>query len=586
MPIYKAPLEDIRFILNDVVDTTALPEMQSARSSAVLDRAAEFCEKTLFQLNASGDVEGCRFENGKIFTPSGFPAAYEEFRQGGWSGMSCPKECGGQGLPLLLEFVVAELISSANMSFSLYPMLSHAAYKTIEKHASDVLKQTYLPKLVDGSWTGTMCMTEPQAGSDLGLIEATAEPQPDGSCKISGEKIFITAGDHDLCDNIIHLVLARLPGALPGVRGISLFLVPKIFPETGKRNSVICDRLDDTMGIRASAVCSLKFDGATGWLMGEPGRGVRAMFTMVNETRMMVGLQGLGIAEVAYQNAAAYAKQRLQMRSITGTKKPGSPADPIIVHPDIRQKLLTMKSLVEGTRALALWVGRDFDISIRGTDPKKKAFAADFVALMIPIIKAFGTDMGFDAANAALQIFGGHGYIRDNGIEQLVRDVRIAQIYEGTNGIQALDLVMRKMTEDYGRLLRTFFHPVTRFLAEEKDNKALAEFRAVFLSAFNKLQMASLYINTRMPSNTDEAGTGAADYLRIFAYVAIGFMWLKMSKAAAAKLAQGGPGTDFYEAKLKTADFYFSRILPQVHGHYRALITGAKPIMDFPAEAF
>ncbi|MDD4617027.1 MAG: acyl-CoA dehydrogenase C-terminal domain-containing protein [Alphaproteobacteria bacterium] len=586
MPTYKAPLEDIRFILSDVVDTSSLPGMTEAATSPVLNRAAEFCEKVLFPLNASGDIEGCHFESGRITAPKGFVEAYREFREGGWSGMSCAKECGGQGFPLLLEFVVGEMIGSANMAFSLYPMLSHAAYKTIEKYADENLKRAYLPKLVDGSWTGTMCMTEPQAGSDLGLIEAKAEPQPDGSYKITGEKIFITAGEHDLCDNIVHLVLARLPNALPGVRGISLFLVPKIFPESGARNSVICEKLEDTMGIRASAVCSLKFDGATGWLIGEPGRGVRAMFTMVNETRMMVGLQGIGMAEVAYQNAAAYAKKRHQMRAITGTKKPGAPADPIIVHPDVRQKLLTMKSLVEGCRALAIWVGREFDVSIRGADPKKKAAATDFVALMIPIIKAFGTDMGFDAANAALQIFGGHGYMRDNGIEQFVRDVRVAQIYEGTNGIQALDLVMRKMTEDYGRLLRTFFHPVARFLAEEKDNKSLAGFRAAFLSAFNKLQMASLYINTRMPANTDEAGTGAADYLRIFAYVAIGFLWLKMAKAAASKIAQGGERAAFYEAKLKTADFYFSRILPQVHGHYRALITGAKPIMDFPAEAF
>jgi alkylation response protein AidB-like acyl-CoA dehydrogenase len=581
MPKYKAPLEDIRFILDEVIEASALQNFPDVKGvDAVLGAAARMCEELLLPLNASGDVEGCSFENGAIKTPKGFAGAYETFRKGGWAGMSCGKECGGQGLPLLLNFVVSEMISSANMSFGLYPMLSHAAYKTIESHASDELKRVYLPKLVEGTWTGTMCMTEPQAGSDLGLIEAKAEPLDDGSYKITGQKIMITAGEHDLAENIVHLVLARLPGALPGVRGISLFLVPKIFPETDKRNAVVCERLEHTMGIRASAVCTLNFDGAKGWLMAAPGKGVRAMFTMVNETRMTVGLQGIGIAEVAYQNAAAHAKERLQMRSLTGAKEAGKPADPLLVHPDVRQKLLTVRSLTEGARALAMWVGKEFDVSLREADPKRRAAAADFVALMIPVIKAFGTDMGFDAANAALQIFGGHGYIRDNGIEQLARDARVAQIYEGTNGIQALDLVMRKMVEDYGRLLRSFFHPVTAFLAEEKDNKALAEYRSSFTSAFNKLQMASLYLMTRSASNAEEAGTGAADYLRIFAYVAIGFMWLKMAKAAS------GGDTAFHEAKMKTADFYFSRILPRVHGHYRALITGSKPIMDFPAEAF
>jgi alkylation response protein AidB-like acyl-CoA dehydrogenase len=587
MPKYKAPLDDINFILNEVIDAPALADLPDAAGvDAILNAAAQICEEVLFPLNASGDREGCSFDGGEVKTPNGFSSAYLAFCKGGWTNMSCQKDWGGQGLPLLLSFVVSELISSANMSFGLYPILSHAAYKTIEKHASDPLKKTYLPKLVDGTWTGTMCLTEPQSGSDVSLVGSKAEPQNDGTYKITGRKIFITAGEHDLSKNIVHLVLARLPDALPGSRGISLFLVPKFFPETGARNSVVCSCLERTMGIHAAATCTMDFDGATGWLVGSPGKGTRAMLTMVDETRMIVGLQGIGIAEVAYQNAAAYARERLQMRSLTGPKFPEKPADPIIVHPDVRRKLLAMRSLTQGCRALALWVGREFDISMKHADEKIRAEASDFVSLMIPVVKAFATDVGFDAANAALQIYGGHGYVCQNGIEQYVRDVRIAQIYEGTNGIQAFNLAMRKMGEDYGRLLRTFFRPVAAFRVAEKDNKDLADFLPAFTSAFTKLQMATLYIATRSVSNAEEAGTGAADYLRIFAYVSLGFMWMKMAKAAAAKLATAGVRASFYEAKLKTASFYFDRILPRVHGHYRALITGSKSIMEFPEEGF
>lgn len=588
MPKYQAPLEDIRFVLNDVIDASALSNWPTSDDvDAILASAAQLAENVLFPLNGSGDVEGCVLDQeGRVKTPKGFIEAYKAFRDGGWTRLSCGTECGGQGLPLLLNFVIDEMLSSANMSFSLYPLLSHAAYKTIEKHADETLKKAYLPKLVDGTWTGTMCLSEPQSGTDLGLIRTTAAPQADGSYKLTGGKIFITSGDHDLADNIVHLVLARTPDALPGIRGLSLFLVPKFFPETGERNKVFCDRLEQTMGLHASTTCSLNFDGATGWLVGTQGKGASAMFTMVNETRMTVGIQGLGVAEVAYQNAAAYAKSRLQMRALKGAKHPDKPADPIIVHPDIRQRLLTMRSKIEGCRALGFWVGREFDRSINHENAKTRAEAADFVALMIPIVKSFMTDTGFDSANEALQIFGGHGYIRDNGIEQYVRDVRIAQIYEGTNGIQALDLVMRKMTEDYGRLLRSFFHPVAHFLSEEKDNDAIRKFIPAFTSAFNKLQMASLYLSTRGAANINEVGTGASDYLNLFAYVALGFMWLKMAKASGVKMKDPKENASFHEAKMKTANFYFTRILPQVHAHYRALITGADPIMDFPTEAF
>jgi alkylation response protein AidB-like acyl-CoA dehydrogenase len=592
MPTYKAPLEDIRFILNDVIDAPSLANLPGYTEAtedgvdAVLNAAAQLCEKVLFPLNQSGDVEGCTFKDGAVTTPQGFKEAYQTFRRGGWSGLACKKEYGGQDLPLLVNCAFGEMISSANMAFGTYPALAHAAYNAIEKHASDALKKSYLPKLVDGTWTGTMCMTEPQCGTDLGLIRTKAEPQSDGTYKITGGKIFISAGEHDLSENIIHMVLARLPDALPGVRGISLFLVPKFLPETKARNAVSCGRLEHKMGIHASATCALNFDGATGWLIGAPNKGMSAMFTMVNEARLLVGLQGLGLAEVAYQNAARYAKERLQMRALTGAKFPDKAADPIIVHPDIRLNLMTIKSLTEGCRALAYWVAREIDISTKHPDAQKRAESADFVALMTPIVKAFTTDMAFDSANKAVQIFGGHGYVRDNGIEQYARDVRITQIYEGANGIQALDLVMRKMAVEYGRLLRTFFHPVEDFIAAEKNNGALAEAMPKFMSAFSKLQMASLYISTRGVAQPDEAGVGASDYLHLFALVAVGFMWMKMSKVAATKLLTAGDRVPFYETKLKTADFYFARILPQANSLHRAILSGAKTIMDFPDDAF
>ena len=592
MPTYKAPLEDIRFVLNEVIDAPSLAklvgyeEATAENNDTILEAAAQVCEEVLFPLNQSGDAEGCTFNNGDVKTPAGFKDAYQIFREGGWSGLSCKTEFGGQGLPVLLNCVVDEIVSSANMSFGMYPGLSHGAYNAIEKHANDELKQIYLPKLVDGTWTGTMCLTEPQCGTDLGLIRTKADTQADGSYKITGTKIFISAGEHDLSENIIHLVLARLPDAPAGIKGISLFVVPKFMPTDMSRNAVSCGSIEHKMGIKASATCVINFDNATGWLVGRPHKGMSAMFTMMNEARLAVGLQGLGLAEVAYQNAVTYAKERLQMRSLTGVKFPEKPADPLIVHPDIRRSLLTMRSLTEGCRALAFWVGRELDIEAKHPDEKTRAEAADFVALMIPIIKSFTTDMAFDVTNIAVQIYGGHGYIREQGVEQYVRDARITQIYEGANGIQGLDLVGRKMPEDYGRLMRRFFHPVADFLRDEKDNGALSEFLPYFMSAFGKLQMSTLTVATRGFGNPDEAGAAATDYLKLFALVAVGFMWLKMAKVAAAKLSVAGDRAPFYEAKLKTARFYFGRILPQVNALNLAILSGAKPIMDFPAEAF
>jgi alkylation response protein AidB-like acyl-CoA dehydrogenase len=435
-----------------------------------------------------------------------------------------------------------------------------------------------------------MCLTEPQCGTDLGLVRTKAETQPDGSYKLTGTKIFISAGEHDLTDNIIHLVLARLPEAPAGIKGISLFIVPKFLPNTdgsvGARNAVACGSIEHKMGIKGSATCVINFDGATGWLIGKPHKGMSAMFTMMNEARLLVGIQGLGLAEVAYQNAVIYAKDRLQGRALTGAKYPEKPADPIIVHPDVRRNLLTMKALTEGCRALACWIGRELDIATKHPDEKTRAEADDFVALMTPIVKSFLTDVGFEVSNLAMQVYGGHGYIRENGVEQYVRDARITQIYEGTNGIQALDLVGRKMAEDFGRLMRTFFHPVAEFINAEKDNPALAEMLPLFMSSFGKLQISTLTVATRGFGNPDEAGAAASDYLRLFALVALGFMWLKMAKAATAKLPAAGDRAAFYDAKIKTAKFYFSKIMPQANALNLAILSGAKTVMDMPAEAF
>jgi alkylation response protein AidB-like acyl-CoA dehydrogenase len=596
MPSYKAPLDDIRFLLDEVIDAGALAQLPGYGEAtkdtlaSVLEEAGKVCEEILFPLNQSGDSEGCTYEDGTVRTPKGFKEAYQTFREGGWTGLSCNPEYGGQGLPMLLNFVIDEIVCSANLSFGMYPGLSHGAYNAILKHGSDDMKKFFLPKLADGTWTGTMCLTEPQCGTDLGLIRTKAVPDKDGDYKITGTKIFISAGEHDLAENILHLVLARLPDAPPGTKGISLFLVPKFMPKEdkslGERNAVKCGSIEHKMGIRASATCVMNFDGAIGWLVGKPNKGMSAMFTMMNEARLAVGLQGLGLAEVSYQNAVTYARERLQGRALTGAKFPDKPADPLIVHPDVRRNLLTMRALTEGSRALAYWIGRELDIEAKHTDTKVRDEASDLVALMIPIIKAFLTDVGFDVANIGVQIYGGHGYIREHGMEQFVRDARITQLYEGTNGIQALDLVGRKMPEDFGRLLSRFFQPVADFMVAEKDNPALAEMLPYFMSAFGKLQVSTLTVGTRGFGNPDEAGAAATEFLRLFALVAVGYMWLRMAKVAAAKLPGAGAKAPFYDAKLKTARFYFNKILPQANALNLSILAGAKTVMDFPAEAF
>ncbi len=592
MPTYKAPLRELQFLLNDVFDAgqlASLPGYEDATPEvmdSILEEGAKLCEEVLLPINQSGDAQGCTFNAGNVTTPKGFKQAYDMFTQGGWGGLSCSKEWGGQDLPIVLNVMLNEMVCSANVSFGLVPGLSHGAYNAIEKHGSQELKQTYLPKLVTGEWSGTMCLTEAQCGTDLGLIKTKAIPKEDASYSITGTKIFISAGEHDLTDNILHLVLAKLPHAPAGVRGISLFLVPKFLPtEPSRRNNVSCAGIEHKMGINASPTCVINFDNATGWLVGAPHKGMKAMFTMMNEARLAVGLQGLGIAEIAYQNALAYAKDRLQGRALKGALYPDKVADPIIVHPDVRRMLLTMKSMTEGARALAGWVGMALDIETRHPDARMREEAGELVSLLTPITKALMTDHGFDSANLAVQIMGGHGYIREVGLEQFVRDARITQIYEGTNGIQALDLVGRKMPERYGRKMRRFFWPCAEFIAAHEKDPAFATILPGFAKTFQRFQMITLLVAQRGFSDPDEAGAAATDYLRGFSLLVLGYMWLLMVKAAHKNIATA-KDKPFYESKLKTADFFFAKIFPEINARMLAIQAGAKPVMTMGVELF
>ena len=595
MVSYTAPLDDIRFDLFELWgydDTVAtLPGYEEATRDmvdAVLDAAARFCENELLPLNGPGDVQGCVFENGVVRTPEGFKQAYDAFVENGWTGLACDPEYGGQGLPQTLQFVFEELICSTNLSFGTYPGLSHGTYNAIALHGSDEQKRRYLPKLVDGSWSGTMCLTEPQCGTDLGLIRTRAEPDGKGAWRITGTKIFISAGEHDLTENIVHLVLARLPDAPPGIRGISLFLVPKFVVKEdgglGARNGVACGAIEHKMGIKASSTCVMNFDDAEGSLIGAPHKGMRCMFTMMNTARLAVGIQGLGLAETAYQSAVAYARERLQGRALNGAKYPDQAADPIIVHPDVRKNLLTMRAYNEGARALAVWIGMALDIARRHPEPERRAEADDLVALMTPMIKAFFTDYGFEATNLGVQVFGGHGYIREHGMEQLVRDARIAQLYEGANGIQGLDLVGRKMGQGYGRLLRRFFHPVSAFIEEASGDAGMQEFVLPLAKAFAKLQQATLWIAQESLRDREQAGAAASDYLRLFALVALAYVWARTVRVALAN-ANGDNGA-FYEAKIATARFYMTRLLPQTSALFTAIMAGAGPLMAVKEEWF
>jgi alkylation response protein AidB-like acyl-CoA dehydrogenase len=591
MPIYHAPLEDMRFVLHELYDSKSITELPGYQDfsaelmDSVLDEAAKIAEEVLFPLNQSGDLEGCTYENGVVRTPDGFKGAYDAFREGGWTAMACSPEFGGQGMPVAASTLVQEMLCSSNVAFGLYPGLSHGAYLALYQHGSDELKQTYLPKLVAGTWSGTMCLTEPHCGTDLGLLRTKAVPNDDGSYTLSGNKIFISAGEHDLTENIIHLVLARLPDAPAGVKGISLFVVPKFLVKedgsVGPRNGITCTGIEHKMGIKASATCALSFDGARGWLVGVENKGLAAMFTMMNTERFSVGIQGLGVAEVAYQNAVAYARERIQGRSLTGVKYPDKPADPIIVHPDVRRMLLTMRAYVEGCRALSGWVAREIDVLQRSTDEDAKLIAEDFTALLTPVVKALFTDLGFEVASTAMQCYGGHGYIRDNGVEQYVRDARISMIYEGTNGVQALDLVGRKLPQEGGRLLTRFLDPVLEFIDANADDDSLEVFIPPLQVALEHLQIATGHIMEVGMSNHDEIGAASVDYLRLFGLVALGFMWARMAAIAVPKAEQ-----PFYQAKLGTAKFYMQRLLPQTGALLAAIQSGSATMMEFSEAAF
>ncbi|PCJ99477.1 MAG: acyl-CoA dehydrogenase [Zetaproteobacteria bacterium] len=594
MPVYTPPLNDIRFIFHDLLKAEVLSELYEDFSmelaDQILEEGAKLCEEVFFPLNQSGDGDGCVLENDEVTTPKGFKEAYDTFAENGWCGLASDPEYGGMGMPMLVNTAMKEMLCSSNMSLSMYPGLSYGAYEALHKFGTDELKDLYLPKLVEGVWSGTMCLTEPHCGTDLGLIKTKAVPDGNGAYKITGTKIFISAGEHDLTENIIHLVLAKLPDAPEGVRGISLFIVPKFIPNddgnVGDRNAVSCGSLEHKMGIKANSTCVMNFDDATGWLVGSPHKGLRAMFAMMNDARLGVAMQGLGIAEVAYQNGLAYAKERLQMRSLTGVKEPDKPADPIIVHPDIRRMLMMSKAITEGGRALSYWVGMELDISLKHPDEKERQRADDLVALLTPILKAYQTDMGSEVANMTVQIYGGHGYIWESGVEQYIRDARIAQIYEGANGVQALDLVGRKMPQNFGRLLRRFFHPVQAFIEENQGNPEMQEFIFPLAKSFMKLQQATAMVAQKGLKNPDEAGAASVDYLRHFALVAMAFIWCRMVLVSQGKLAKGEGDQEFYEAKIKTAQFFMARMLPEADARFKMVLAGGDTLMAPSVKSF
>jgi acyl-CoA dehydrogenase len=597
MPTYKAPVDDALFLLNDVFHLDRygnLPGFADASPDvveAVLREAAKFSEEVLTPLNRVGDKEGCkRNADGSVTTPTGFKDAYKQVAEGGWIGISVPAEYGGQGLPATLTEVVNEFLCSANMAFAMYPGLTQGAIAALLAHASPALKQKYLPKMVEGVWTGTMNLTEPHCGTDLGLLRSKAVKQADGSYKITGTKIFISAGEHDLSQNIIHLVLARIEGAPAGTKGISLFVAPKIMVNDdgslGEPNRVSCGSLEEKMGIHGNATCVMNYDGATGWLIGEENRGLNAMFVMMNEARLGVGVQGLSQSEVAYQNAVIYAKERLQGRAISGVKYPDKPADPIIVHPDVRRNLMTMRAFNEAARALVMWTALKGDIAHRSEDAKERQAADDHMSLLTPVIKGVLTDCGFANTVMAQQIFGGHGYIAEHGMEQFVRDARIAQIYEGANGIQALDLVGRKLGKDGGRALMAFFNEVQTYLKERAGSDEMNVYLKPLGASLAHLQQASMWFMQNAMAKPDNAGAGSYDYMHLFGLVALGYMWCRIAEAAIAKLPKANGSTPRYSAKLVTARFFMERMLPETAAHLARIQSGAASTMDMPEDQF
>jgi acyl-CoA dehydrogenase len=598
MPVYKAPVKDTLFILNDVLNIERynnLPGFEDATADmieAITTEAAKLAEERLFPLNLSGDQQGCkRADDGSVSVPDGFKAAYDAYCEGGWLGLAVPEQYGGQGLPYTLHAAIGEYMSAANLSLMMYPGLTQGAIAAILVHGTDEQKDKYLPKMVDGTWSGTMNLTEPHCGTDLGLLRTKAVPQADGSYKISGQKIFISAGEHSMTDNIIHLVIARIEGAPEGTKGISLFVVPKFHVgddgSIGERNGVVCGAIEHKMGIHGNSTCVMNYDDATGYLLGAENKGLSAMFVMMNEARLGVGLQGLSVSEIAYQNAVAYARDRIQGRSLSGVKAPEKKADPIIVHPDIRRSLLTMRAFNEAGRAFLLWTALKSDIAHRATDEKTRQDADDLLTLVTPILKGVLTDKGFDHAVMAQQVFGGHGYIEEHGMSQYVRDARITMIYEGANGIQALDLVGRKLGQNGGRGVMALFNEIGAFCEDNRGNEALSLYTKGLKKGLNDAQAATMWFMQNAMSKPDNAGAGSTDYMHLFGLVVLGYMQAKMAKAAVDALASGSAtDEDFLKTKLVTAKFFMERLMPETALRKTRIEAGCDTMMELAADAF
>ncbi|WP_323038310.1 acyl-CoA dehydrogenase C-terminal domain-containing protein [Gemmobacter sp.] len=591
MPIYTAPAKDMHFVLHDLlkIDQSDVPgyaELDRDFTTAILDEAGKLANEVLAPLNPVGDQQGCVLENGVVRTPDGFKAAFERVKEGGWNGLDLPEEYGGQNLPYIVGTAVGEMFVAANMAFNMYQGLTHGAISAILAAGTDDQKAKWLPKMVSMDWTGTMNLTEPHAGTDLGMIRTKAEPQPDGSYKITGQKIFISAGEHDMADNIVHLVLAKAPGGGEGTKGISLFIVPKFLVNDdgslGARNGVTCGKIEEKMGIHGNATCVMNYDGATGWLLGELHKGMKHMFVMMNEARVGVGLQGYAQAEAAYQNAVAYARDRLQGRDVTGARNPAGPADPLIVHPDIRRNLMDQKSFVEGARAFTFWGATLIDRAHRTGD----AAAEGLISLMTPVIKGFQTDKGFDMAVQAQQIYGGHGYIEEQGMSQFARDARIAMIYEGANGVQALDLVGRKLASDGGKHVMAFFEMVKAECKAHDGDDRMTGFVEPLKAASKQLQQAGMFFMSQGMKNPNAALSGSYDFMHLMGHVCLGLMWTRMAKAAFDALDAGAADRAFYETKIATGRYYMARQLPACAMHLARIESGADSVMALPAEAF
>jgi len=592
MPSYTPPIRDMQFVMHEVLkiadEYKAMPRHEDVdidTINAILEEGGKFAAEVTFPLNRGGDEEGCTLDQKthEVATPKGFKEAYHKYVEGGWPALSCDPAYGGQGLPIVVNQAIYEMLNSANQAWTMYPGLTHGAYECLHTHGTPEQQQMYLKHLTSGEWTGTMCLTEPHCGTDLGLLRTKAEPQPDGTYKITGNKIFISAGEHDFVSNIIHLVLARLPDAPKGSKGISLFVVPKFNVNKdgtlGARNGIYCTGLEHKMGIHGNATAQLALEGAVGTLVGEPNKGLQAMFVMMNAARIGVGMQSLGLTEVAYQNALAYAKERIQMRSLSGPKAKDLPADPIIVHPDVRKMILTAKAYAEGGRALAMYCALLIDRELHHPDEKVRADSAELVALLTPIVKAFITDNGWTATSACMQVFGGHGYIKETGVEQYVRDARINMIYEGTNTVQSLDLLGRKVLGNNGATLKKFGKIVAQLVEEEGVNEKMAEFINPLAYLGDQMTKFTTEIGFKAFQNPDEVGAAAVDYLRVAGHLVFGYFWARMAQVALREIA-GGNTDPFYGAKLQTARFYFAKLFPETATLMRTARAGVKPLMD------